>query len=98
VLICSGSKPTSIAGAICFGTIGYFGQKSVHKSADKPRVERDRRTFIQKVSDSKWSPIKSLSNEDYEKMLTEKLYKVEAEITIIDEKLLDLKQVQEQPN
>lgn len=90
-----GSRPTSVAGAVTFGILGYIGQGALHKSADKPEAERDRRTFWQKLADSRLSPIKSLSNEDYEKMLHDKLELVNAEIAIVDEKLSELSQAQQ---
>ena len=35
----------------------------------------------------KWSPMKVLSDEEYERMLQEKLLRVEAEIAVLDEKI-----------
>lgn len=36
---------------------------------------------------SEWSPLKPLSNEDYEKILEEKLLRVRAEIAIIEDNI-----------
>lgn len=41
--------------------------------------------------DSKWSPVKVLSDSEYERMLQEKLLRVEAEIAMVDESLEELK-------
>ncbi len=41
--------------------------------------------------DSKWSPVKVLSDSEYERMLQEKLLRVEAEIALVDESLDELK-------
>lgn len=39
------------------------------------------------MAEMKWSPMKVLSDEQYERMLRERLLKVEAEIAILDEKI-----------
>jgi hypothetical protein len=39
--------------------------------------------------DSKWSPVKVLSDDEYEGMLQEKLLRVKAEIALIDENIVE---------
>lgn len=41
--------------------------------------------------DSKWSPMKRLSDKDYEEKLEEKILRLDAEIAIIDENIAALK-------
>lgn len=50
-----------------------------------------RKSFWQRVANSKYSPMKVLSDEDYEKVLKEKLVRVEAEIALIDDDIVTLK-------
>ena len=45
-----------------------------------------------RVLNSKWSPMKVLSDEQYEKMLREKLLRVEAELALVDEDIEKVKQ------
>lgn len=45
-----------------------------------------------RVLNSKWSPMKVLSDEQYEKILREKLLRVEAELAIVDEDIEKVKQ------
>ncbi|THC90031.1 hypothetical protein EYZ11_010518 [Aspergillus tanneri] len=45
---------------------------------------------MQRIADSKWMPLKSLSDDDYRDMLNEKLLSIEAEMAIIDEKIEEL--------
>lgn len=40
--------------------------------------------------DTKWSPVKVLSDDEYEGMLQEKLLRVNAEIALIDENIVEL--------
>lgn len=45
------------------------------------------------MADSKYSPMKVLSDEEYEKILREKLVRVDAEIALVDE---DIKKMRSQ--
>lgn len=47
--------------------------------------------------DSKWSPMKRLSDKDYEEKLEEKILRLDAEIAIIDENIASLKASKELP-
>jgi hypothetical protein len=40
---------------------------------------------------SKWSPVKVLSDDEYEGMLQEKLLRLKAEIAVVDENIVELK-------
>lgn len=46
--------------------------------------------ILQRIADSKWIPLKTLSDDDYRGILGEKLLSIEAEIAIIDEKIQEL--------
>lgn len=46
---------------------------------------------------SKWSPLKKLTDQEYEKLLEEKILKLDAEIAIIDDNIAALK-ASEQPS
>lgn len=44
------------------------------------------------MADSKWIPLKSLSDDDYRAMLTQKLLSIETEMALIDDKIEELQQ------
>jgi hypothetical protein len=46
--------------------------------------------ILQRLADSKWIPLKTLSDDEYRGILSEKLLSIEAEIAIIDEKIEEL--------
>lgn len=46
--------------------------------------------FLQRLADSKWVPLRSLSDDDYRGMLNEKLLSIEAEVALLDEKIQEL--------
>jgi len=48
---------------------------------------------VQQIADSRWVPLRSLSDEEYRNMLSEKLLGIEAEIAIIDEKIQELEKL-----
>lgn len=46
--------------------------------------------FLQRLADSKWVPLRSLSDDDYREMLNEKVLSIEAEVALLDEKIQEL--------
>ena len=82
-----------------FTLFGYLGQtifnildarhtQQVYQAATE---DRDKASFWRRIANSKYSPMKVLSNEEYEKILQKKLLRVEAEIAVIDEDIEKLK-------
>jgi hypothetical protein len=49
-----------------------------------------RKPFMQWMADSKWIPLRSLSDQEYRDMLSEKLLSIEAEIALLDDKIEEL--------
>ncbi|PLB36021.1 uncharacterized protein BDW47DRAFT_109332 [Aspergillus candidus] len=83
-----------IPGAVIFSLLGYLGQLS-YNAVDSWQMQHagaPSKPFLQRMADSKWIPLRSLSDEDYRGMLSEKLLGIEAEIAIIDEKIDHLQQ------
>jgi len=82
-----------VPGAIVFAILGGAGQ-TIYSFADarhsaysnlSAKLETRSRWL-----DSKWSPVKVLSDDEYEGMLQEKLLRVKAEIALIDESIVEL--------
>lgn len=46
--------------------------------------------FLERMAQSKWIPLKSLSDDEYRGILGEKLLSIEAEIALIDDKIEEL--------
>lgn len=83
-----------------FSIFGLLGQ-TIYNSMDAQHTQElqladtegqkvDSR-FWRRVADSKWSPMKALSDEEYENMLREKLLRVNAEIALLDESVEKLR-------
>jgi hypothetical protein len=77
-----------IPGAIMFAIFGATGQALYNVvDARKSRLvesgEKPKNSWL----DSKWSPVKVLTDTEYENMLQEKLLRVNAEIALIDENI-----------
>jgi hypothetical protein len=49
------------------------------------------------MAESKWIPLRHLSDEEYRGMLSEKLLSIEAEIALLDEKIEDLEKTRPAP-
>lgn len=52
---------------------------------------------MQRMADSKWIPLRTLSDQEYRGMLEEKLLSVEAEIALIDDKIQELEKARPVP-
>lgn len=46
--------------------------------------------LLQQMAESKWIPLKSISDDDYRAVLTEKVLSIEAEMALIDDKIDEL--------
>ncbi|MCJ1404877.1 hypothetical protein MMC11_008103 [Xylographa trunciseda] len=92
-----------IPGMIMFSLFGYLGQISYNSLSSSRRAalsttdQPPALSFLERLASKKWIPMKSLSDEEYEDMLQEKLIKVEAEIALLDENIAALRAT-EKPN
>ncbi|CAG8221852.1 unnamed protein product [Penicillium salamii] len=89
-----------VPGAIIFSLLGYCGQ-SVFNKVDAWQLENANTTskpFMQRMADSKWIPLRSLSDEEYRGMLGEKLLSIEAEIALLDDKIEELEKSRPAPS
>ncbi|KAF4209030.1 hypothetical protein CNMCM8980_005357 [Aspergillus fumigatiaffinis] len=81
-----------IPGVVVFSLLGYLGQRS-YNAIDSWQMEHANtpsKPILQRIADSKWIPLKTLSDDEYRGILGEKLLSIEAEIAIIDEKIEEL--------
>jgi hypothetical protein len=77
-----------------FSILGGSGQELYH-TLDRRRTEKQQRAangvrepkVLERLLNSSWSPLKVISDEDYELLLREKLSQVDAEISVIDEQI-----------
>lgn len=77
---------------VVFSLLGYVGQLS-YNAIDQWQLElanAPSKSFLERMADSKWVPLKSLSDDEYKGILGEKLLGIEAEIALIDEKIEEL--------
>lgn len=80
-----------VPGTIMFALFGAAGQ-SMYNIADARHVAANTPGALAKRSwmDSRWSPVKQLTDKDYEKLLEEKLLRVNAQIALVDESIARL--------
>ncbi|PWY88938.1 hypothetical protein BO70DRAFT_377418 [Aspergillus heteromorphus CBS 117.55] len=82
-----------IPGVVIFSLLGFVGQRS-YNAIDAWQLERataPSKPLLQRMAESKWIPLKSLSDDEYKGMLNEKLLSIEAEIALIDDKIDELR-------
>lgn len=82
-----------LPGIFVWGALGLGGQCLV--DAVSPRFEEARHgkpgpSLVDRITSSKWSPMTKLSDEEYERMLKERLVRVEAEIALVEEDMAKL--------
>jgi hypothetical protein len=77
-----------VPGAIVFALFGAAGQ-ALYNRADARHSEQNLASVDAEKTwyNSKWSPVKVLSDKEYETILQEKLLRVEAELAILVENL-----------
>ena len=83
-----------LPGALVFGVSG-LGVQAVFDhmiaSSDSHESSSGLNTrvsgIVSRVADGKWSPFRRLSEHDYEKLLQERLLRIDAEIALIDENI-----------
>jgi hypothetical protein len=85
------------------GTLtGYLGQTAYNMLDEKHTTELTTTTKItteplwRRALNSRYSPMKVLSDEQYATMLKEKLLRVEADIAVVDENIAKWKEQQEE--
>lgn len=79
-----------------FGFLGQTAYNRVDAKEQAPVSYEPSRSLWQKLLHSRFNPMRVLSDEDYEHMLSEKLLRIEAEIALLDEQMTSLQQ--ENPN
>ena len=90
------SRSNIIPGAIVMGLMGFAGQYGYDTFSTRAASDPEKGSLLQRFAAMKWVPLKSLSNEEYEKMLSERLLSTEAEIALIDERIAKLRASQSQ--
>jgi len=89
----SGSRSNILPGTIMFSLFGFVGQ-SLYNRIDAnhmaPITQQRSLGLWQSFLQSRFNPMRVLSDDDYEHMLNEKLLRVEAEIALLDEEMAKL--------
>jgi hypothetical protein len=78
------------------GLLGFAGQGGYNMISTSQQSESSpRRSIMQRLTESKWVPLKALPDQQYEEMLQQKLLKIDVEISMIDEKVSALRAVKD---
>jgi hypothetical protein len=81
------------------GLVSFAGQAGYNMISPAQQTQSSpRRPIMQQLIESKWVPLRSLSDQQYEEMLQQKLLKVDVEISMIDEKIATLKAAEDLPH
>ncbi|OLN85703.1 hypothetical protein CCHL11_08294 [Colletotrichum chlorophyti] len=77
-----------IPGVIVFSLVGGTGQAILNGVQGKSSEPAEEKTSI---LSSSWSPLRKLTDNEYREMIDEKMLKIDAEIALIDEKIVELR-------
>ena len=80
------SRRNILPGMVFFGLVGAVGQK-VYDSRQVVTKEEADQNLKNSWMNAKWSPVKVLSDDEYESLLREKMLRVSADIAILDESI-----------
>lgn len=72
-----------------FGATGQYAYSRINAQESLPNTEDAKGKF--QWMNSKWSPVKVLTDAEYETMLREKLLNINAQIALVDENIEDLR-------
>jgi len=91
-----------IPGTIMFSLFGWAGQhgynyldarnsRAIQDQAEAKAmgVDKPKESLLHKFAKSKWSPMRVLSDEEYEKTIQEKVLYLEAQIAMIDDRIAE---------
>lgn len=80
---------------VMWGVLGAGGQMVANGLSNrKPKVKDEEDSWFR----SKWSPLKKLTDQEYIDMMEEKILRVEADIALIDERITELKSIDQRIN
>ncbi|EFR04807.1 hypothetical protein MGYG_07814 [Nannizzia gypsea CBS 118893] len=84
-----------LPGLVICSMLGFVGQYSYNtlekRQARLQSEPASTKTWAERMADSRWVPIRNLSDEQYKAMLQEKLLGVDVEIALIDDRLKELR-------
>jgi hypothetical protein len=87
---------------VVFSIAGYLGQSSWNAverwHQNNQGKSQDSRSILQRMADSKWIPLRSLSDEDFKNILNEKILSMDVEIALLDDKIQSLQDEQAAQN
>jgi hypothetical protein len=92
-----GGRKNVIPGTIMGSLLGFTGQ-CIYNALDahntKSLSEPVKEPIWRRAMKSEWSPVKALTDEEYSKILQDKLLRVEVDIAVIDDDIAMLKEKQ----
>ena len=79
------------SGTVGFGALAMAAQLGINAYGDRATSNSESMSLAQRVA--AWTPMKPLTDDEYEKILQQKLLKVEVEISLVDDQLAELRRL-----
>ena len=94
-----------LPGTIMFSLFGWSGQHIYEwldarnsgyvKEKREMGEKEEKKSWLQRMGKSKWSPMRALTEDEYEEMMKERILKVDVEIALLKDKIEALKKEKE---
>ena len=78
-----------------FGCVGQVAVDSFSARREQDQ-QQPKEGFWKRMAEKSWSPVTYMSNDDYARVLREKMMKVDVEIAILDDKIAALREQQQE--
>lgn len=94
------SMRINVQQGVIVGVLSVAGQSAVDAALrvrNTSDPDRPKRSLLERILSSKWLPMKKLSDEEYRDRLKENLVKVEAELSMVDDRLQEHKRSEPGP-
>ena len=95
-LACSVGPRSILPALFLWSILGAAGQKVVNELQVSSNVSSSKEK--QSWADSSWSPVRKMTDEEYHGYLQEKILNIEAEISVIDDNIRELRASKETKN
>lgn len=81
-----------VPGTMMMSILGFGGTAALATIANTPNIFGTGKPLLQKLAETSCWPLRSLSDEEYKSELSEKMLVLDTEISLLDDKIAELKQ------
>lgn len=81
-----------VPGTMMMSILGFGGTAAFAAVTNAPNFFQKDKPLLQKLAETSWWPLRSLSDEEYKQELSEKILILDTEISLLDDKIVELQE------